>query len=149
MLHFTIEVDIDRPRDEVIELMHPDNMVHWAAGFIAMKHLSGPIWEEGSKYELHFKKGNVTYKVIETFVTRRLPDSFSCIFEEKSSVQISENWLEILSGDKTRWVSKQSLEGLNFFTSILMKCLPWVFKGHVKNSMLDFKDFVEKGHSYK
>ena len=143
MLNFTVEVDIDRNRDDVVALMHPDNMIKWAPNFVGMKHLSGPLWEEGSKYELNFKYGNANFKIIETFVTRRLPESFSCIFEETNSFQASNNRLEVLSDSKTRWVSEQSLKGTNVFTALMVRCLPWMFKKKVKESMLSFKKFAE------
>jgi len=121
MLNFTVEVDIDNPRDRVVACMHPDNLPEWFPGFIEMKHLS----------------------VIETFITRQMPESFSCTFEEKSSLQVSENWLEVLPNNQTRWISTQTLEGTKWHTKLMMKLMPWFFKSHVKRHMTHFKDFVE------
>jgi len=143
MLNFTVEVDINKPRDRVVASMHPDNLPEWFPGFIEMKHLSGPLWEQGSKYELNFRVGHVMCKVIETFIARQMPESFSCTFEEKNSLQLSENWLEVLPNNQTRWISTQSIDGANWYTKLMMKLMPWVFKAHAKRHMTHFKDFAE------
>ncbi|MEP3888941.1 MAG: SRPBCC family protein [Hellea sp.] len=144
MLNFTIEVDIDKPRDRVVELMHLDYLSEWMPGFVKMEHMSGRLWEEGSTYDLYFKTGNVAYKVTETFMTWRLPERFACTFEDAHMFQTSANWLEVLPNGRTRWTSTQSVMGKSLSTKLMMKVIPWVFKSYVKKNFTLFKEFVEQ-----
>ena len=143
MLEFTIEVDIDKPRDQVVELMHPDNLSQWVHGFVKMEHISGGLWAKGSKYEWYFKVGEKDHTSTETIITRYLPESFSCTFEDRYALQITENWLDVLPGNQTRWISQQSFLGANWWMSAVIKFMPKIFKSQVERHMTRFKEFAE------
>ena len=143
MLSFTVEVDIDKPRDAVVDLMHPDHLPKWSKNFVKLEHIAGPLWEAGSKYEIHMNINGYSLVVIETFIDRNLPEYFSCTFEHKTMWQSSENWLEVLPNGGTRWVSKQDIEIITFGSKIISWLMPGYYKSYVRRHMEAFKVYAE------
>ena len=142
-LQFTTEIEINKSRDAVIELMHPDNMHLWSEHFVKMEHIAGPLWEAGSKYKIHMNINGTSLVIIETFIERNLPDYFSCSFEHKDMWQGSENWIEDLPMGRTVWRSRQTLEPINLLNKFIVFCMPWYFKSYSQKHMNAFKEFAD------
>ena len=52
-MKYTVEVTINRPRQQVVEVFdNPELMPKWQKGFISMRHLSGEVGQAGAKSHL-------------------------------------------------------------------------------------------------
>jgi hypothetical protein len=82
MKEYTVAIDIDLPRDEVIKLFdNPDNLVKWQNGLQSFERLSGEPGQPGAKSKLTFLHGKHTIELIETVSERNLPDEFNGSYE--------------------------------------------------------------------
>jgi len=83
-VRYSVTVDINLPRDKVIELFdNPDNMSKWQEGLVSFKHVSGVAGEKGAISELLYKMGKREIAMIETITERSLPDRFCGTYEAK------------------------------------------------------------------
>lgn len=142
---YTVEIDIDLPRDRVIELFDsPENLFKWQKGLLSFDHISGEPGQPGAKSKLVFKMGKRTIEMIETVTERNLPDEFNGTYDAKGVYNIVKNRFTDLGPDKTHWESECEFQFSGF-----MKVVAFFMKGaFAKQSlkyMQDFKAFAEDG----
>ena len=78
MKAYTVAIEIDLPRDRVIELFdNPDNLFKWQTGLQSFDHLSGEPGQPGAKSKFVYRSGKHTIELIETVTERKLPDEVS------------------------------------------------------------------------
>jgi carbon monoxide dehydrogenase subunit G len=127
-MKYTCEIVIDSPIDDVIALFdNPDNMKEWQPGFISHEHMSGEPGQPGSKMRLKYKMGNRDIEMVETILTRNLPEEFSGTYEAKGVYNIVKNSFEATGDNKTRWVTYQEFKFSGF-----MKLIGWLMPGSFK-----------------
>ena len=82
MKPYTLQVDINLPRDRVIELFDdPDNLAKWQTGLQSFEHLSGEPGQPGAKSRMIYQNGKHRIELIETVTERNLPDEFNGTYE--------------------------------------------------------------------
>ena len=144
-MKYTIEIDIDLPRDKVIELFdNPENMKYWQQGFISMEHISGTLGQVGSKSKLKYKMGNREIEMIETITKRDLPNEFSGTYEAKGVWNLNKNYFLELGLNKTKWKSEIEFK-FSGFMKLIAFLMPSSFKKQSMKYLKDFKEFAEKG----
>ena len=77
-MHYTVEIDIDLPRDRVIELFDStENLKKWQRGLQVFEPLEGEPGQPGAKSRMVFQMGKRKIEMVETITERNLPDAFA------------------------------------------------------------------------
>jgi hypothetical protein len=148
MKPYTLEIDIDLPREKVVELFdNPDNMRHWQNGFQSFEHISGEPGQRGAISKIHYINGKHSIELTEEITVNDLPDEFSGSYSWDSGSNTLVNRFIELDSNKTRWVSTCSYT----MHSWMMKLMALFFSGKFKEQnlmfMKNFKAFAEDGKS--
>jgi len=142
-MKYDTEIDISLSRDKVIELFdNPDNMQKWQEGFVSMEHLEGDYGQAGAKSKLVFNMNNRKLEMMETIVTRNLPDEFSAIFEAPNVWNLSENFFSEIDANTTKWLAKNEFK-CGGMVGVMAFFMPWMFKRQTLKNMQSFKRFAE------
>ena len=142
-MKYTVEIDIDLPRDRVIELFDStENMKHWQEGLVSAEHLSGTPGEVGAKMKLKYKMGKREVEMVETITKRNLPDEFAGTYDAKGVHNIVDNTFIEISESKTKWVAYQEFQ-MKGMMKIIAFIMPGAFKKQSMKYMKDFKAFAE------
>lgn len=142
-MKYTCSIDIAKPLGEVITLFdNPDNMKHWQPGLLSFEHLSGEPGTPGAKSRLFYKMGKREIEMIETIITRNLPDEFSGTYEANGVKNIVMNRFVPIDESNTRYVSDQEFQ-LSGFMKLMGWLMPGSFKKQTLKYMEQFRDFAE------
>jgi len=144
-MHYTVEIDIDLPRDRVIELFDStENLKKWQRGLQVFEPLEGEPGQPGAKSRMVFQMGKRKIEMVETITERNLPDAFAGTYDTKGVHNVVTNRFLEIAPDKTRWVSENE-----FVFSGFMKVVGFLAKGAFPRQSLkymqDFKAFAEEG----
>ena len=142
-MRYQLEIIIDLPRARVIELFDSfENLKEWQEGLISHEHFSGAPGQPGAKTKLLYHMGRRRVEMIETIITRDLPDEFSGAYDAKGVHNIVRNHFHD-QGDTTRWVldSDFRFHGLMRLMSLFMPSR--VFKNQTTKTMQAFKRYAE------
>jgi len=142
-MKYSEEIVINKPVEKVVELFdNPDNLKKWMEGLQSFEPLSGEPGQPGARSRLKFKMGNREIEMIETIITRKLPEEFSGTYEIKGVFNIVKNRFIRLPDNKTKYITEQEFQFKGFmkFIAILM---PGIFKKQSRKYLTDFKKFVE------
>lgn len=145
-MKYTIEIDIDLPRERVIELFdNPDNMQHWQPGFISFEHMEGTPGQVGAKSKINYNVKGRKFELIETITVKNLPDEFSGTFEAKGMFNKINNYFTEEGPNKTKWTSENE-----FIPKGFLKILAWLMPSSFKKSSMkyltNFKEFAENAN---
>jgi hypothetical protein len=141
-MKYTSEVEINLPREKVIELFdNPDNMPKWQQGLVSFETIKGEQGEEGAQAKLKYKMGKREIEMIETITRRNFPDEFNGTYEAKGVFNVMEN-IFIDNGKTTTWktISEFRFKG---FMKLMALFMPGAFKKQTLKTMNDFKRFAE------
>ena len=146
MKPFTVHVDIDLPRDEVITLFdNPDNLLKWQKGLQSLEHVSGEPGKPGAISKLVYLHNNKRVELTEKVTERNLPDEFKGEYSWDGGYNTLVNTFIPLSMNRTRWESTCEY----YFHSFSMKLMGFFFAGMFRKEtqlFLDnFKRFAEEG----
>ena len=142
-MKYTLEIEIDKPVDEVIELFdNPDNMGKWMDGLLSFEPLSGTSGQPGAKSRLRFKMGKREIEMIETITTRNLPDEFSGTYEAKGVFNILKVTFVKVSDTKTKYITEEEFQ-FKGFMKLMAFLMPGAFKKQSLKYMTAFKNFAE------
>lgn len=142
-MKYTVEIEIDKPIDKVIELFdNTDTMSQWMEGLQSVEHLSGTPGQPGAKLKLRFKMGSREFEMIETVTVRNLPDEFTGTYEANGVLNTVKNSFIKLSDTKTKYVTENEFQ-LKGFMKVMAFLMPGAFKKQSLKFMGDFKKFVE------
>lgn len=146
MKPYTVSVDIDLPRDKVIELFdNSDNMFKWQNGLQSFEHLSGEPGQSGAKSKMVYSDGKREIVLIETITQCNLPDEFNGTYEwDQGSNTLNNRFIE-LSDQKTRWESTCEYEMRSFMLKMMGTFFPGMFRKQNQKFMDNFKAFAERG----
>ncbi len=146
MKPYTVEIEIDLPRDKVIELFdNPDNMFRWQTGMQSFEHLSGEPGQPGAKSKIVFLNGKHRIELIETVTERNLPHEFNGTYEWDGGMNTLQNRFIELGPNRTKWESTCHYT----FTSLMPKLMgiiaPGLFRKQNMSFLRNFKRFCEEG----
>jgi hypothetical protein len=150
MKPYTVSIEIDLPRDKVIELFdNSDNMFHWQNGLQSFEHVSGEPGQPGAKSKLVYVNGKNTIELTETITKRNLPDEFNGSYEWSSGKNTLENRFIVVGPNKTRWESTCGYEMKTLFMKAMGLVMSGSFKKQNLKFMENFKAFAETGASVR
>ncbi len=146
MKAYTVFVDIELPRDRVVELFDdPDNLFEWQPGLQSFERVSGEPGQPGATSKLVYQNGKRSVELIEVLEKRQLPEEFHGRYEWPGGHNSLENYFHELGPDRTRWESRCTYH----FSSIPMKLMGFFASGMFKKQnqkwLQHFKDFCENG----
>ena len=142
-MKYTLEIDINKPIDEVVALFdNPDNMDKWMEGLQSFEPISGNPGQDGAKSKLRFKMGKREIEMIETILVRNLPHEFSCTYEAKDVFNIVKNRFKKISDIKTRYITENQFQ-FKGFMKIIGLLMPGAFKKQSYKYLEAFKKFAE------
>lgn len=142
-MKYRLEIDIDLPRDKVIELFdNVDNLKHWQPELVSFSHLSGTPGQVGAKSRLLYNMGGREMEMIETILVRNLPDTFSGTYEIKGIWNQIDNRFVAVSDSKTHWQFDSEFRGGGMM-KIMIWLMPGMFKKQSFKYMQQFKAFAE------
>ena len=148
MKKFTVEIDIDLPRERVIELFdNPDNMAKWQNGLQSFEHLSGQPGQPGAKSKLVYLNGKHTIELYETVTERNFPDEFNGIYEWSGGSNTLRNQFIEIAPDRTRWRSTCQYDFQGWSLKLMGILAPGMFRKQNQKFLQNFKAFAEKGQS--
>lgn len=147
-MQYTIETEINQPRQKVIELFdNPDNLAFWQPGFISFTHESGEPGQPGAVSRIRYDHGKGReFDMIETVTVRNLPKVFSGTFEVPGMMKVEiENFFHERGPDRTLLVSKNDLQFQGFWMKLLGFFIGFCSSNESKKFMDNFKAFCETG----
>jgi uncharacterized membrane protein len=138
----TSEVTIDLPRQRVIELLGDrDNLAQWQTGLRSYELLIGEEGQVGARARLVRDMMGRRIEMIETVISRDLPDAFTSTYETKGVLNRVQNRFYEITPEKTRWVMESELT-----ISGGMAILGGVIRGAIEKQTVDqmrrFKAFA-------
>lgn len=146
-MKFTCSVDIDLPRDRVIELFdNEENLNKWQDGFVSFEHLEGEKGKVGAKSKMVYKMGKKgkTFDLIETILVSNFPEEFTGRYEHIHMSNTMQNKFTVLSENKTRWEANiDYIEMKSFMLKVMAFIMPGMFKKQTQKWLNQFKTFAE------
>ena len=143
-MKYSVEIDIDLPVERVIELFDSsENLTEWQPGLQSFEHISGTPGEPGAKSRMVYQMGNRTVEMVETILTRNLPDEFSGSYEADGVYNIVRAKFVPISENKTRYVTEQEFEMKGMMMRLMAWFAPGAFKKESMKHLENFKSFAE------
>ncbi|GAB4168590.1 MAG: hypothetical protein Kow00108_01740 [Calditrichia bacterium] len=142
-MQYTLDIVIDLPRDRVIDLFdNPDNLKKWQPDLLSFTHLEGDPGQPGAKSLLKYRWGKKEMEMIETIVSRNLPDHFSGIYEAGGVWNKVSNKFEETEDGRTRWIVDNEFQFKGLY-KLMGFFMPGSFKKQTLKYMHQFKAFAE------
>lgn len=142
-MKYKTEIEINKPIQSVISLFdNADNMGKWMEGLQSFEHLSGTAGQVGAKSKLVFQMGKRKVEMIETILTRNLPEEFSGTYELDGIYNIIKNRFVKISENKTKYITENEFQFKGFMKFIAF-LLPGIFKKQSLKHLEAFKKFAE------
>lgn len=142
-MKYTQSIEIDLPREKVIELFdNPDNIKHWQPGLISYEHIEGEQGKPGSKMRLNYKMGRREVEMIETIIARNLPNEISGTYEAKGVWNKIKNTFTEKDPGTTIWHAENEFK-FKGFMKVMATIMPAAFKKQSFKYMKFFKKFAE------
>jgi hypothetical protein len=135
---------INLPREKVVRLFdNPDNLSKWMDGLQVFDHISGKQGQPGAKSRLVFDHRGRRLEMIETILSRNLPEEFSGTYETKGVFNKVVNYFYEAGPERTRWVAQNDFQfsGLMNLMALFMRS---AFPKQTQKHMENFKLFAEK-----
>ncbi|GJQ61331.1 MAG: hypothetical protein SCALA702_03840 [Melioribacteraceae bacterium] len=144
---YTIEVEIQVPREKVIELFDSsENIKKWQPTLVSFEHISGEPGQPGAKSKMVYKMGKGETEMTETIVTRNFPDTFDATYETKGVKNYLYNKFEEIDANTTKWSMTSDFRFAGLY-KLMGWLMPGAFKKETRKSMEKFKEFAEKAVS--
>jgi hypothetical protein len=119
-------------------------MKKWQPGLESFEHLSGTPGQPGARSKLVYQMGKRRIEMIETILTRNLPEDFTGSYEAKGVYNVIRVSFIPVDANTTRYVAENEFK----FTNLTMKIFSWLMPGAFKKQSqqyLDlFKAFAER-----
>jgi hypothetical protein len=147
-LNYTTEVAINRTREHVVRLLEDsDNFKHWQRGLQSLRPLTGEPGEEGFQRELEYQMGKRHLVMVETMITKTLPETICVTYDAKGVHNIQKNYFKEAGEDGCRWICENEFQFSSFPMRLMGWLMPGMFKKQTRTYMIDFKNFAEQGTS--
>jgi uncharacterized membrane protein len=142
-MKYTIEVDIDRPLNEVVEKFdNQDNYSSWMKGLESFENIEGKQGQEGSKTKFIFNMGKRKMEMIETVLKRDLPKQYLLSYEVNGVYNEVDNRFEKIDDKNTLYTTHQYFK-FKGFMKVMAFFIGRSFKKQSLKYANDFKKFVE------
>lgn len=143
-MQYTSEVLIDRPREHVVNLFDdPDALHDWVHGLQSVEPLSGEPGQIGARSRMVFDRDGRTTEMVETIVTRDLPETFVTTYETNGVWNRVTNQFHAPEPGVTRWVALHEFKFSGF-----MRLIGLLFRGsfpkQTEQDMQRFKQYAER-----
>ena len=145
-MKFTCTVDIDLPREKVVELfMSSENKREWQDGFQNSTHLSGEPNTVGAKSLIVYQNGRRKMELEETILTIDLPNEFTGEYVHKHMSNTMQNLFTELESGGTRWTANLDyIEIKGVMARIMFRLFPGMARKYTQKWLDQFKAFAEK-----
>jgi hypothetical protein len=145
-MKFKGSIDIDQPRNKVVELFaDPKNLKEYQDGFQKKELVSGNEGEDGAVSKMHYKYGKRDMELTETITENRLPDSFKASYQHKHMDNTMKCNFVALNDNQTRYEYEFEYTRINWLMPKLMAILfPGVYRKQGEKWMRQFKEFAER-----
>ena len=142
-MKYSLQIDIELPRDRVIELFDdPDNLKKWQPQLVSFEHLDGEPGQPGARSRMVYNMGNKEVEMIETVLERNFPEAFSCSYEAKGVFNRIDNQFVEVGGTRTRWFFQCEFQCRGFMW-LMSTLMPGLFRKESMKFMQQFKAFAE------
>lgn len=139
----TSEVIIDRPREQVLELiMAPGNFAKWQPGVRTFQLLSGQQGYPGARAKVVLEVHGLKLEMTETIVERTMPEVYTLRYDGKGVKNLVENRFYEAGPGRTRWVVTNTLE-FSPFTAVASGFIKDIIVKQNGESMKQFKAWAE------
>lgn len=144
-MKFTCSVDIDLPRQRVVELLdNPENMKHWQDGLISYEFIEGEPGKVGSKMKMRYSNGKREFDLIETITISDFPREFAGTYEATMMKNTMSNLFFERGENRTTW---EAHIHYTWFKGFMIKLFVWLspgtFKKQTQKWLDQFKAFAE------
>jgi len=138
-MKYTLEIEINKQIDKVIDLFsNSDNFYKWMEGLQSIEHLEGERGKPGAKSKMVFNIEGKEQEILETIISRDLPQEYSSIFDSEGVHNIQKNRFEKVNDNKTKLIAKNE-----FQFDEAMKSMTDLFKQQSMTYLENFKRFAE------
>ena len=142
-MKYELEVDINLPREKVIELFdNQDNISKWQCGLESFEHLSGEPGTVGAKSLIKYNMNKRKIEMTETIIKKDLPNEYWFTFEAKGMWNQVENYFEVIDENTTKWRIDNDFKGKGML-ALMLFLMPGMFKKQSLKFMNNFKAFAE------
>lgn len=143
-MQYLTEITIKKPLDQVVALFdNPDNLSAWQPGLQHMEVQSGTYGQVGTQTQLTHKMGSRTTVMIETVLTRNLPQEYTVKYETNGVLNHHSNYFEAVDEETTRWRTDTTFEFSGFMKLLSLFLGKKAFQSQTLKDMNQFKAFVE------
>lgn len=142
-MKYSCELMINLPRERVIELFDStENLYKWQPGLQSFELIDGEPGQPGARSRMMYEMNGRSVEMIETILSRNLPDEFSGTYAAKGIMNWVYNHFHEAGPDKTRWVldTEFKFSGLMRLMGIFMR---GAFPKQTQEDMERFKAFAE------
>ena len=143
-MRYQEEIILNLPRERVIELFDSfENLKQWQEGLEDIEHLSGESGQPGAKTRLVYNMGRRKLQMIETILTRDMPDEFSGTYDASGVHNIVRNTFHD-QGETTRWRMDCEFQFRGIMRIMAFFMGQGRFRKQTRKGMESFKRFAEK-----
>lgn len=143
-MRYELELDINAPRDRVIQLFDAGRLKEWQPSLVRYEQLSGQgMRGVGSQSKQLHRMGRREVEMLATVTVDNPPEQMSATYESGPVWNLIENWFED-RGDVTHWTLASEFRCKGIFMNVMLRVFPGMFKKQTREYMQYFKDFVEK-----
>jgi len=142
-MRYTLEINIDAPRDRVVELFTDStHFSEWQPGLECYELVSGTRTQTGAKAKLTTRDGNGLTHTTLTIESNLLPDELVAIYETPGVWNRTVSQFIADDANTTRWIADKEFrfEGVRKALGLL----EGTFKKETLESVELFKAFVER-----
>ena len=143
-MRYQLELDIDLPRERVIELfLDHDNLRKWQPDLVSFEPIGGDEPRQvGAKSKQVHKMGRREVEIIETITAHNFPDEFSATYEADGVWNLVENRFVDVGERKTHWLLTSEFK-CSGIVRLMAFFMPGMFKRQTLTFMNRFKEFAE------
>lgn len=146
MKPYTVSVEINKPRDEVIALFDSqENLFYWQTGLVSFEHQTGSPGQVGATSLLVYLNGKHRIELTETITKVDLPDEFNGTYEWPGGMNTLVNRFIEVDANTTRWESTCSYHFRTISLKLMGMVMPGAFKKQNLAFLRNFKAFCETG----
>jgi len=142
-MQFSCETIINLPREKVVRLFdNPGNLKKWMEGLQNFDHISGREGYPGAKSRMVFHNDGRRLELIETIVSRNLPEELIGTYETKGIFNKVANYFYEDGPQRTRWVSENEFQ-FSGLMNLMILFMRSAFPKQTQRHMENFKTFAE------
>ena len=143
-MKYTEEIIINSPIDQVINAFdNEQNLFKWMEELKSLDLIKGPAGEPGAKSKMVMIISGRNTEMIETVLSKNLPDEYTALYEMPKIQNIISNKFNELQDGKTLYSVETEFKFEQLILKIISSLFPSIFKKQTQKNLRDFKKFVE------